>query len=148
MSDEVLRPRLERIHLLKEILQGYRAVLDDELQPYGITAVQLRMLWAVQANPLESGAELARQCVVTPQSGQATLARLEESGWITRRPSPKSDRVLVSELTASGKKILQTAREIAERLDRKMWSGMSESELAQVDAVLKRALGGLSERSE
>jgi hypothetical protein len=29
-----------------------------------------------------------------------------------------------------------------------MWSGMSESELAQVDAVLKRALGRLSERSE
>jgi DNA-binding MarR family transcriptional regulator len=143
MKDEVLRPRLERIHLLKEILQGYRAVLEDELQPYGITASQLRMLWAIQSNPDASGAEIARECLVTPQSGQATLMRLEESGWIKRHHSAKNDRVLVAELTSSGKKILLKAREIAEQLDKKMWSGITQAELSQADAVLKRALSKL-----
>ncbi|WP_263378291.1 MarR family winged helix-turn-helix transcriptional regulator [Granulicella paludicola] len=145
MKEEVSRPRLERIHLLKEILQAYRVVLEEELRPYGITATQLRMLWAVQSSPEASGAEIARECLVTPQSGQATLARLEEAGWITRRHSAKNDRVLVAEMTVKGKKILLKAREIAERLERKMWAGMSEAELSQADAVLRRALARLNE---
>jgi DNA-binding MarR family transcriptional regulator len=144
MKSEIAKPKLERIHLLKEILQGYRAVLEEELQPYGITAAQLRMLWTVQTSPEASGAEVARLCLVTPQSGQATLARLEEARWITRKHSVKSDRVLVAELTASGRKILLIAREIAERLDQKMWNDIDPRALAEVDAVLRKALAKLA----
>jgi DNA-binding MarR family transcriptional regulator len=147
MNHDITKPRLERIQLLKEILLGYRRVLDEELQPYGITATQLRMLWTVQDNPLVSGAEASRLCSVTPQSGQATMARLEEAGWITRKSSAKNERVRVSELTASGKRILLKARELAERLDAKVWAQISPRELADTDAVLRKAVNKLSEQT-
>ena len=93
------RPRLERIGLIKAVLQGYRIKLDEELHPFGITTSQLRMLWAVEANPSASGAQVARSCSVTPQTGQAAMARMEANGWIRRHVGAESERVLVAELT-------------------------------------------------
>jgi DNA-binding MarR family transcriptional regulator len=137
------KPRLERIGLIKGVLLGYRSRLDEELQPFGITTSQLRMLWVVEETPAVSGSKVARLCSVTPQSGQATLALMEANGWIRRRPSDASDRVLVSELTASGRKVLARGRSIAEGLNRRLWKGIGERELALVDAVLEAAIGKL-----
>ena len=137
-------PRLERMSLLKAVLQSFRIRQDEELQPHGITTSQLRMLWTVEANPAVSGAQVARMCSVTPQTGQATLAAMEAHGWIRRRASEKSDRVLVAELTAKGRKVLMVGKEIAERLDREVWDGIAEWELAGMEA----ALGAAVERLE
>ena len=131
------KPRLERISLIKSVLQGYRSRLDEELQPHGITTSQLRMLWVVEENPAVSGAKVARICSVTPQSGQATLAVMEANGWIRRRASDASERVLVSELTTSGRKVLARGKSIAEGLNRRLWKGIGERELAELDAVLE-----------
>ena len=138
------RPRLERIGLIKAVLQGYRIKLDEELQPFGITTSQLRMLWAVEANPAASGAEVARSCSVTPQTGQATLAAMEANGWIRRKAGEDGGRVRVSEVTATGRKVLERGKKVAEGLNEKMWEGISERELR----VLDGALGDAVERLE
>jgi DNA-binding MarR family transcriptional regulator len=140
---KVGRPRLERISLLKAVLQGFRVRLDEELQPLGITSAQLRLLWAVETNPLVSGAELARLCSVTPQTGHALVARMEAQGLIRRRPSAQSERVLVAELTSSGRKVLVRAKELAEELDGEVWQGIGERELSSMESVLGIAVGRL-----
>jgi len=140
----VVKPRLERIGLIKAVLQGYRIKLDEELQPFGITTSQLKMLWAVEANPAASGAEVARFCSVTPQTGQATLAAMEANRWIRRKTGEDGGRVLVSEVTASGRKVLERGKKVAEELNEKMWEGISERELR----VLDGALGDAVERLE
>ena len=136
-------PRLQRISLLKGVLQAYRARLDEELLPHGITTAQLRLLWAVEMNPSASGSEVARICSVTPQTGQATMARMEANGWVRRKASALSERVLVAELTAKGRKVLRIAKEIGEGLNEELWKGISERELAGLDAALAKALAQL-----
>jgi DNA-binding MarR family transcriptional regulator len=137
------KPTLERMGLIKAVLLGYRVKLDEELHPFGITTAQLKMLWMVEANPSESGAGVARLCSVTPQTGQATLAGMEANGWIRRRASEKSERVLVSELTARGRKVLARGKQLAEGLDRRLWKGIGERELAVLDDVLGVVVGKL-----
>ncbi len=134
------KPRLERIGLIKAVLQGYRIKLDEDLHSFGITTSQLRMLWAVEVNPAASGAEVARSCSVTPQTGQATLAAMEANGWIRRKASEKRGRVLVSEVTASGRKVLARGKQVAEGLDQRLWKGIGERELAVLDEVLRTAV--------
>jgi DNA-binding MarR family transcriptional regulator len=143
-TEPVEKPMLTRILLLKTVLQEYRSRLDEELHPLGITTAQLRLLWAVELNPQASGAKVARLCSVTPQTGQATMAAMEVNGWIRRRPSEKSDRILIAELTSSGRKLLLRARELAETLDRHMWKGIGERELARLDIALKKAVTQLA----
>jgi DNA-binding MarR family transcriptional regulator len=131
------KPILERISGMKAVLQGFRVLLDEELQPLGITTSQLRMLWSIAENPGISGAKMARLCSVTPQSGQATLWMMEAHGWVRRRPSEANHRVLVAELTGKGQRILLKARQIAEVLDRRLWNGVPERNLTGLDAALR-----------
>ena len=140
------KPKLERIALLKSVLQGYRVRLDEELQPLGITTAQLRVLWMVEVTPEASGAQVARLCSVTPQTGQALLAKMEAHGWIRRRTSAESERVLIAELTASGRRVLNKARVLAEQLEARLWSGAGERELRSFDTVLSRAVESLNAR--
>ena len=137
---KVGKPRLERIGLIKAVLQGYRIRLDEELHPFGITTSQLRMLWSVEENPAASGAEVARTCSVTPQTGQATLAAMEANGWIRRKAGEDGGRVRVSEVTATGRKVLERGKKVAEGLNEKMWEGISERELRVLDGALGDAL--------
>jgi DNA-binding MarR family transcriptional regulator len=134
------KPRLERIGLIKAVLQGYRIKLDEELQPLGITAAQLKMLWTVEQNPAVSGSGAARLCSVTPQTGQATLAVMEANGWIRRKACEDGGRVLVSEVTASGRKVLARGKKIAEGVNEKMWEGIGERELRVLDGALVDAV--------
>ena len=143
---KLTKPRLERMALIKSVLQGYRSRLDEELQPHGITTAQLRLLWMIEENPGASGAKVARLCSVTPQSGQATLAMMEAQGWLRRRPSEASDRILVAELTGKGQRVLVKAREIAEALDRRLWKGISERDLDGLDAGLRSAVKKLTRK--
>jgi DNA-binding MarR family transcriptional regulator len=114
--------------------------LDDELAPFGLTLAQMRVLWMIELNPEANGAEMARICEVTPQSVHAILAGLQKQGLITRRHTEASERVLVSEVTEQGREVLKQAKVMAEDLDRKLWAGFNEQELAVADAVLRKAL--------
>jgi DNA-binding MarR family transcriptional regulator len=138
------KPVLQRISSMKAVLQGFRVLLDEDLQPLGITTSQLRMLWSIAENPGISGAKMARVCSVTPQSGQATLAMMETQGWVRRRPSKASERVLVAELTNKGQRVLVKARKIAEALNHSLWNGIGASDLAGLDAALQIAIEKLT----
>ena len=138
------KPIHERITKMKAVLQGLRVLMDEDLQPLGITTSQLRMLWSIAENPGISGAKVARLCSVTPQSGQTTLAMMETQGWVRRRPSEASHRVLVAELTRKGQRILVKERQLAEALDRRLWKGIDEHDLAGLDAALRSALDKLT----
>ncbi len=64
LSKELIsRPILERISRMKAVLQEFKAVLDEDMQPLGITTSQLRMLWSIAENPGISGAKVARLCL-------------------------------------------------------------------------------------
>ena len=142
----ISKPVLERISRMKAVLQGCRVVLDEELQPLGITTSQLRMLWSIAENPGISGAKMARLCSVTPQSGQATLAMMEAQGWVRRRPSESTHRILVAELTSKGARVLLKARKIAQALDRRLWNGITDRDLAGLDTALRSAVQVLTIR--
>jgi DNA-binding MarR family transcriptional regulator len=140
LAPPIGKPILERITRMKAVLQGLRVLMDEDLQPLGITTSQLRMLWAIAENPGISGAKVARLCSVTPQSGQATLIMMETQGWLRRTPSETNHRVLVAELTTKGQRILIKAREIAQALDRRLWKGISDRDLDGLDTALRSAL--------
>jgi len=138
------KPILERLSRMKSLLQSFKVLMDEDLQPLGITTSQLRMLWSIAENPGISGAKMARLCSITPQSGQATLTMMEAQKWVRRRPSEASDRVLVAELTSKGQRLLVKARKMAESLDHRLWSEIDEHDLAGFDAALRSAMEKLT----
>ena len=131
--------------LMKRILMGFRARLDDELRPRGVTTAQLQILHAIRSSPGSSGAHLARVCQMTPQSMQALIQKTEKDGWIERRKDGENDRVLVASLTKAGERLMRDAEAVVGRIEKQLWVGVSSGEVAGLVGVLERCLGNIEE---
>ena len=69
--------------------------------------MQLIILRTIEYNPAISGAQLARDCFVTPQAMAANIAKLEAAGLIAR--SKGEGRALETHLTDKGRAIFDRA---------------------------------------
>ena len=130
-------------NLLRKLILGFRARLDEELKPHQCTHSQLRVLYEVQQHPGVSGASIARACGITPQSAQAILVRAVERGWATRAKGAENERLMTARLTRAGEQLLATAQQIKSRMEAEVWAGIPLTELRQMNAILTRALTNL-----
>jgi DNA-binding MarR family transcriptional regulator len=112
--DERLGTDIRRVH------QELMAVKHEALKAAGLTVPQYSALYFVKESPGISGAELARQCLVTPQTMAAVLRNLESSGLIDRHPHPWHRNVVETKLTATGRRALVSADAAASRIERRL----------------------------
>ncbi len=128
---------------LKITQHRLRQRLDAELSAIGVTAPQNATLLAVADNPRISNASLARAAFVTPQSMQGILVNLERAGLIARSPHPVHGRIIVTDLTEAGRKVVAAGRVAADTVERQMLSGLSEEETGLLRDLLRRCAAAL-----
>ena len=129
--------------LMRRVLLGFKAKLDDELRVKNATTAQMRFLREVKERPGSSGAQMARACHITPQSAQAMMVRAVERGWVVRGKSAENDRVVTARLTPAGEELLAYADGVLKRLQDEVWAGVSASELRAMNELLERGLAQL-----
>jgi MarR family transcriptional regulator, organic hydroperoxide resistance regulator len=86
---------------------------------------------------------LARFCYVTPQSAQALLKGLEDDGWIIRSKDSANERILTAALTSAGKKLMVTAERDAKVIEARLWKGVGEDSIDQLNDLLEQCLVNL-----
>jgi DNA-binding MarR family transcriptional regulator len=128
---------------MRELLVGYRALLEDALRGEGLTLPQLRLLNAIKEQGGVSGATIARTCQVTPQTLQAMLTRAEREGWITRDISEMNHRILTASLTRKGEAALASGLAAAAEIEEKIWSGVSANALERLNITLEHGIANL-----
>ena len=133
---------------LKELMVGYRALLEDALGGSGLTLPQMKLLHAVKEQGSVSGAMIARICQVTPQTLQAMLTRAEREGWITRDISAVNRRILTASLTRKGEAALATGMAAAAEIEEKIWSGVSVNALERLNNTLEHGIQNLHLHAE
>lgn len=116
-------------YALKRAQHAMRLHMDRQLKDLGLNAPQYSVLASLEAEPGASNARLARRAFVTPQTMQALLVKLEQSGLIERRPDPEHGRILRTELTEKGRSSLARAHLAAQNSER------LAQEAASADAV-------------
>jgi DNA-binding MarR family transcriptional regulator len=92
---------------LRRAQYAYRLALDRALQPTGVTAPQFAAMALLHATPGLSNAQLARQSLVTPQTMNVIVGRLEAAGLVVRSPHAAHGRILRASLTALGESALE-----------------------------------------
>jgi DNA-binding MarR family transcriptional regulator len=135
--------RRKAARMMKRIIVHFRGQMDERLRPEGVTTAQLAVLKAVQDEPGAFGAQLARACHVTPQSAQALLKSLEDGGWIVRTKDAVNDRILIAKLTPSGVKLLETGERLARVIEKRLWEGIPDSAVEELNKTLVRCLANL-----
>jgi MarR family transcriptional regulator, organic hydroperoxide resistance regulator len=126
--------------LMKRIITHFQTVLDEELRPHGATIAQVRLLRAIHNSPGSSGAQLSRECDVTPQTTQALIQRAEEAGWITRGKDRINERIVTATLTSAGEHLLQASDRIVRGIEAKLWKGIGPAAIEELIEVLEQCL--------
>jgi DNA-binding MarR family transcriptional regulator len=122
--------------LIKRVLHLFRDGLDEKLRPWGVTAAQLHVLAKLEYEPGISGARLARACMVTPQTTQVLLRGIEKNGWIRRTKHPENERILLANLTPSGKRILAKSRTAVGLVYEQMLDGLATRDVRVLESLL------------
>lgn len=132
---------------MKHLLLAMRARVDERLRGHGVTSAQLKFLHELRLKPGVSGARLARECMVTPQTAQAMLVRSVKAGWVVRGADKENGRLVTATLTPAGEKLLEYAEQVVREFEAEVWAGISAEEVSAVNAILDRALGNVEEKS-
>jgi DNA-binding MarR family transcriptional regulator len=117
-------------YLLRQAHQAFRAAAQAELAALGLTLPQYSVLSVAGAEPGLSGAELARDSMLTPQTTNEIIALLVKAKLLERRPDARDRRVRRLIVTEAGQELLARARPAVHAAERRMTASLSDADLA------------------
>jgi DNA-binding MarR family transcriptional regulator len=94
-------------YLFRLAYQGFRALLDSELEDLGLSVLEYGILSVFETRPELSTSELARISQVTRQTMHTSILSLEAAGLVERRA--RNQRVVLVRLTKQGRTCLEAA---------------------------------------
>ena len=121
--------------------------MDEALRKRGLelSFAHFAALFGLYCEPGITGAKLARRAMVSAQTMNSALRRLEEEGRIERRPHPDSRRADSWTLTPEGLELLEQAREVAARVFARMLAPLAPAEAAALEDYLRRCIAALDD---
>ena len=131
--------------LLKNLHHTLRQAMDEALRARGLemSFAHFAALFGLFSEPGTTGAQLARRAMVSAQTMNSILRRLEAEGQIERGPHPESRRADSWSLTAEGDKQLARARVIGDTVFSRMLAALSADEVAELQSYLRRCIAAL-----
>jgi DNA-binding MarR family transcriptional regulator len=131
--------------LMKSLQHSLRQSIDEALRKRGLelSFAHFAALFGIYCEPGITGAKLARRAMVSAQTMNSVLRRLEEEGRIERRPHPDSRRADSWRLTDEGVELLEQAREVGAGVFARMLAPLAPAETAALEDYLRRCITAL-----
>ncbi len=114
--------------------------LDRELRHSGLTKSQFGVLQALMHLERASSAALARTVFVTPQAMVGIVAGLERKGFIRRKTSRASARVIEATVTAAGRAAYDEGVDMIRKVDDMLAQEFTDTELSALNDYLERMI--------
>src|SRR5438093_13500350 len=112
----------------------------------GLTRAQCKVLGYLARNEGINQAGLADLLEIKPMTLVRQIDRMEEDGWIERRPDPADRRARRLVLTEKARPILARILDLSNEVRSESFAGLSRAEGRQLIELLRRVHGHLSER--
>jgi DNA-binding MarR family transcriptional regulator len=124
--------------LMKEAVRLTRKAVDEAVRAHGVTASQWGVLYQLAQHPGLSGAELAREMLLTPQAVHQALMTLVQRGLVERTPDVNHARIFRATLTDEGRRIARRCRADATQIQRKLLAAFDADERTVFTDLLER----------
>lgn len=125
---------------IKKAEQLVVAAKTRALKPFALTVPQYAALLYLRHASAASAAQMARACLVTPQTMATILGNLETKGLVERSTSLFHQKVLETRLTAQGEDIVDAADKAARQVEERMLGALSAEEVELVKKLLDRLI--------
>ena len=143
MTDAVTSWDDEFTHVLWRAQNAVHRRVQEALDDLGLTATQLGLAVHLdQLGPL-SAADLSRGFHIAPQSVGTALNRLEKLEWVQRRTHPVHGRVVLYELTDTGRAGTVRGRKAMAATNTEVTADLSDDEVAALIGLLRRITTGI-----
>jgi DNA-binding MarR family transcriptional regulator len=120
--------------------------IADCLREYGLTPMQYMLLSFSRRDDELSSADLARRFAVTPQSMNEVIATLQRKRLLMRKEAAEHRRILRISLTPEGSQLLKKCDRKVDAVERRLFGGLSGSELQGLRASLIKFIGSIREK--
>ena len=117
-------------YLLRQAHQAFRAAAQTELGTLGLTLPQYSVLSVADVRPGLSGAELARESMLTPQTTNEIITLLAKAGLVEFRPDARDKRLRRVTVTDAGRDLVDRARPIVYAVETRMTASLEDADLA------------------
>ena len=131
-----MEPRLS--YVIGRLDRVLRRRLTAAIEPTGLTLPAYTALSVLRAQDGLSNAHLARRSLVTPQSMSEVLMLLVDRGYVRRRAEPGHGRVIRTELTKAGRRVLERCDRSVDDVEREMLENLDAAEVTRLRDVLIR----------
>jgi DNA-binding MarR family transcriptional regulator len=132
-------------YALKQAHHLMRAAIENRTRAAGLgmTLPHIATLFLLSQTPGLSGAQLARWTMVTPQTMNQILTKLETDGLIVREPDPEHGRILRARVTEYGQRQFELGCELADSLIDEAQNGLSAAERGELLRLLGKCQDNL-----
>jgi MarR family transcriptional regulator, transcriptional regulator for hemolysin len=110
--------------VLHEVARLFRSRIEAHVGQHGLSEAQLRLLMRLWKEEGASQARLAQLLEVEPISISRLLDRMEQGGWIERRPDPRDRRVRTIFTTAKTREIRDEVKDVAAQVTEQALAGV------------------------
>ena len=110
----------------------------EALEPIGLEPRDFLLLRFVAASEGQSQQALSERLAIPASRMVALVDRLEEAGFLERRPDPEDRRVRGLHLTRKGRAVLEKAGKIAIDYETQLCAGINRKEREQLIDLLQR----------
>jgi DNA-binding MarR family transcriptional regulator len=114
----------------------------EALEPVGIDPREFLLMRFVAATEGRPQHALAERLAIPPSRMVALVDRLEEAGFIERRPDPEDRRVRGLHLTRKGRGVLERAGKVAIEYETRLCAGINREEREQLIDLLQKLQAG------
>jgi DNA-binding MarR family transcriptional regulator len=136
--------------LLKSLQHTLRQTMEEALRKRGfeLSFAHFVALFGLYCEPGITGAALARRAMVSAQTMNSALRRLELEGRIERRPHPDSRRADSWWITPEGLELLEQTRAVGNATFERMLAPLDREEIAALESSLRRCIAALETDAE
>lgn len=128
------------VYVIGRLNHGIRKEMRRDLAEWSLSVPEFTALSILKRRSGLSNAQLARRTMVTPQSMIEILAGLESRQLVERTVDPNHGRILRSELTREGERLVIAALQKIEEIQEQLLDGVPEDQRELVLAVMLQAM--------
>ena len=128
---------------LKKTQHALRLHMDEALRNLDLTTPQYAVLAQLELNPGASNAALARSAFITAQTMHGIVSNLEKRGLIQRKSDASHGRILCTELTDQGHKIVARAHDMIRAVEERMLATVSGEHKVFLEKLLLECFNNL-----
>lgn len=128
---------------LKKTQHALRLHMDEALRALDLTTPQYAVLAQLELKPGVSNAALARSAFITAQTMHGIVSNLEKRGLVERKSDISHGRILCTELTDQGHKIVAQAHDMIRDVEARMLATVSGEHKVLLEKLLLECFNNL-----